>query len=111
MIPAKGRILFALWKGDAIPIRELAERTKLQKSTLTSMLDRLEKDGMILRTPSPDDRRVILIRLAQDHEIIKDLFIRVSEEMIAVFYLGFSPDETERFESDLRRIIQNLSSD
>lgn len=106
--PAQGRILFALWKGDAIPIRELAERTKLQKSTLTSMLDRLEADGLIIRTPSLQDRRVVLIHLAYDHSVIRDLFCTVSEEMISLFYQGFTPQEVEQFEEQLRRIIHNL---
>jgi DNA-binding MarR family transcriptional regulator len=30
---AQGRILFALWQGDGIPIRELSEKTRLSKSS------------------------------------------------------------------------------
>nr|WP_319539548.1 MarR family transcriptional regulator [uncultured Methanospirillum sp.] len=108
--PAQGRILFALWKGDGIAIRDLASRTKLQKSTLTSMLDRLEQDGLITRNPSEKDRRVILISLARDHEIIRDLFLQVSHEMIEEFYAGFSPGEIDDFEENLRRIIRNLQN-
>ncbi|HWQ65861.1 MAG TPA: MarR family transcriptional regulator [Methanospirillum sp.] len=107
--PAQGRILFALWKGDGIPISELAQRTKLQKSTLTSMLDRLETDGLITRSPDQKDRRVILIHLAHDHEIIRNLFLQVSSGMIAIFYEGFSPGEIDLFEDTLKRIIRNLS--
>jgi MarR family transcriptional regulator, organic hydroperoxide resistance regulator len=109
--PAQGRILFALWKGDGIPIRELANRTKLQKSTLTSMLDRLEQDGLIIRNPSENDRRVILIFLARDHEIIRDLFLQVSCEMIDEFYAGFSPEEIMDFEEKLKRIMRNLQDE
>jgi len=108
--PAQGRILFALWKGDGIPIRDLASRTKLQKSTLTSMLDRLEQEGLITRSPSDKDRRVILISLARDHEIIRDLFLQVSQEMIEEFYAGFLPEEIDDFEEKLRRIIRNLQN-
>jgi MarR family transcriptional regulator, organic hydroperoxide resistance regulator len=108
--PAQGRILFALWKGDGIPIRDLVTRTKLQKSTLTSMLDRLEADGLITRNPSQEDRRIILIHLAREHEIIRDLFYDVSIEMIKAFYQGFSQEEIVDFELKLRRIIENLTS-
>lgn len=106
--PAQGRILFALWKGDAIPIKELADRTRLQKSTLTSMLDRLESDGLVIRKPSREDRRVTLIHLAHDHQIIRDLFYAVSNEMTTVFYQGFSQEEISAFEQQLSRIISNL---
>jgi len=40
---SQGRILFVLWQQDNIPIRELSVKTQLSKSSLTTMLDRLEK--------------------------------------------------------------------
>ena len=56
--PGQGRILFALWEKDGISIQELAQRTSLGKSTLTSMLNRLEKAGYIqLKRSSEDDRK------------------------------------------------------
>src|SRR4030042_153969 len=54
--PAQGRIMFALWQNDGISIQELAKKTQLGKSTLTSMLDRLEAMGD-LRRPRPDPDR------------------------------------------------------
>ena len=59
--PAQGRILFALWQEDGISIHALARRTALGKSTLTSMLDRLERLGFIRRERDAQDRRKILI--------------------------------------------------
>ncbi len=50
--PAQGRVLFALWKNDNVPIQELARQTSLSKSTLTAMIDRLEEQGFIARVPS-----------------------------------------------------------
>jgi DNA-binding MarR family transcriptional regulator len=58
--PSQGRILFVLWQNDGISIRELAQKTALEKSTLTSMLDRLEEAGYLKRRPSPEDRRKLL---------------------------------------------------
>ena len=59
---AQGRIMFALWQEDNISINELAKKTQLKKSTLTSMLDRLERMGYIRREHSKKDRRIILIK-------------------------------------------------
>ena len=58
--PAQGRIMFVLWQKDNIPIHGLVEKTQYSKSTLTSMLDNLEKLGFIKRVPSKEDRREIL---------------------------------------------------
>ena len=41
---------------DGISMTALAERTALEKSTLTRMLDRMEAEGMLRREPGPDRR-------------------------------------------------------
>jgi DNA-binding MarR family transcriptional regulator len=106
---AQGRILFVLWERDGIPISELARATMLSKSTLTSMLDRLEEAGHLTRGPSPGDRRVTLITLTERNRQLRDRYDQVSREMTELFYGGFSPDEIANFEGDLRRILANLS--
>jgi DNA-binding MarR family transcriptional regulator len=107
--PAQGRIMFALWQQDDIPINDLAQRTKLGKSTLTSMLDRLEKAGWLRRVPSQDDRRKILIRRTEKDKAVEDLYVRVSQEMTAIWYRDFTEPQIERFEADLQLILDNLT--
>ena len=106
---AQGRILFVLWERDGIPITELAQATMLSKSTLTSMLDRLEEAGHLRREPNPEDRRVALIALTERNRLLRDRYDQVSGEMTELFYEGFSPDEVATFERGLRRILANLS--
>jgi len=108
--PAQGRIMFVLWENDGIPITELARKTSLEKSTLTSMLDRLENTGYVTRVPSPDDRRVIRIKRTAKDRAWQTTYIRVSQEMTDLFYAGFSRAEIEEFERSLRRIFENLSA-
>lgn len=106
--PAQGRILFALWSEDNISIQELAKRTSLGKSTLTSMLDRLEEAGHICRVPSGDDRRKIMIRLTEKNRRLRTIYDQVSAEMTALFYDGFSGKEIDQFEEYLHRILATL---
>ncbi len=106
---AQGRILFVLWERDGIPITELAQATMLSKSTLTSMLDRLEEAGHLRREPSPEDRRVTLIALTEKNKLLRDGYNQVSKEMTGLFYEGFTPEEVTTFERYLRRILENLS--
>ena len=108
--PAQGRILFALWKEDNISIQELAKMTSLEKSTLTSMLDRLEETGHLSRIPSKEDRRKILIKLTEKNKALHDVYVRVSEEMTELFYGGFASEEIDGFEGYLRRILHNLEN-
>lgn len=105
---AQGRILFVLWETDNIPISALSQRTGLAKTTLTSMLDRLESSGHIRREPDPDDRRTVRIRLTETAEALREKYERVSEMMNDVFYKGFSDDEILTFEKGLGKILENL---
>ena len=106
--PAQGRILFVLWQTDGISINELAKKTSLGKSTLTSMLDRLEEAGYVIRIPSREDRRKILIQRTEKDKNLQDLYNQVSQEMTNLFYEGFSENEIDEFEQYLKRILHNL---
>jgi MarR family transcriptional regulator, organic hydroperoxide resistance regulator len=49
-------------------VRELVAATGQRPSTLTGVLDRLERRGLVARTTHPDDRRSVLVRLTSDGE-------------------------------------------
>jgi len=106
--PAQGRIMFVLWQKDNIPIHELVEKTQYSKSTLTSMLDNLEKAGFIKRVPSKEDRREILIALTEKNRLLQDKYVDVSREMGKLFYNKFNEEEIDDFENYLERILENL---
>ncbi len=106
---AQGRIMFVLWQNDGISINELVKKTQLKKSTLTSMLDRLEKMGYVRRQRSKKDRRKILIRRTEKDRTMEKKYVEVSEEMTRLFYKGFSKNQIDRFEKDLGRILNNLT--
>lgn len=106
---AQGRILFVLWDKDDIPISELSKKTGLAKTTLTSMLDRMEKHGLIRRVCVPDDRRTVRIRLTDTARQLHDRYEQVSEEMNQIFYRGFSDEEILTLETGLGKVLENLT--
>ena len=108
--PAQGRIMFVLWQEDRIPIRELAQKTALEKSTLTAMLDRLERMGYIRRIHSATDRRQILVERTELDRSWQDIYVKVSQEMSALFYQGFTEGEIYELDRYLRRLLVNLES-
>ena len=58
---AQGRILYILWEHGDLTITEIGKLTSLAKTTLTSMLDRMEAGGLIERVPDKKNRRQIFI--------------------------------------------------
>lgn len=106
----QGRILFVLLKEDDIPIQQLAERASLSPSTLTSMLDRMEEDGLVMRRRSHGDRRAVLLSLGDKAQNLRRDYMDVSKDMTELFYEGFSMEERNELEEYLIRIIQNLEA-
>ncbi len=108
---AQGRILYILWLEDNLPIVELARRTGLAKTTLTSMLDRMEQQGHLIRCYDKKDRRQIRIQLTESARKLEKKYQEVSSEMNRIFYKGFSEEEIKSFEMNLERIIKNLETE
>lgn len=104
---ARGRVIFALWNEDNIPIKKLVEKTSLDKATLTGIIDRLERDGYVKRVQSNEDKRVTLVSRTGKDEIFKQKIPKASKEQNKLFYRGFSQDEIRDFENYLKRILQN----
>ena len=104
---SQGRILFVLWQRDNIPIRKLSVKTQLSKSSLTTMIDRLEKKGFLMRGAG-NDRREIIVKLSDKSKKFKEDYEKISEEMTDVFYGNLTEEDRDIFEDYLRRILDNL---
>lgn len=106
---AQGRVMFALWQKDSVPINELVQKTQLKKSTLTSMLDRLESMGYIKRHRSTKDRRIILIQRTQKDRELESKYVELSQKITKLYYHDFTDQEIDQFENALAKILENLT--
>ena len=105
---AQGRILYVLWQEDGVPIKTIAERCGLAITSLTTMLERMEKSGLIIRQQDSGDKRKILIFLTDKAKAMKEDYDAVSDRMSTIFYQGFTEEEIRNFEEHLERIRLNL---
>ena len=105
---AQGRILYVLWQEDGVPIKTIAERCGLAITSLTTMLERMEKSGLIIRQQDSGDKRKTLIFLSDKAKALKEDYDAVSDRMSAIFYQGFTEEEIRNFEEHLERIRLNL---
>ena len=108
---AQGRILFILWQQDNLSIVEIANKTGLAKTTLTSMLDRMEQQGHIKRCFDENDRRKIRISLTEKARRLEKKYQNVSEEMNQIFYRGFTDEEIRILDQGLEKVLQNLKGE
>ena len=61
--PSYGSVLLPLYEEDGLRMGELARRARLSKQTMTTMIRRAERDGLIERRADPSDARASLVFL------------------------------------------------
>ena len=64
--PEQVALLASIKYSPGIGIRELAARDRVSPPAMTTRVDRLQRDGLVERTQSEDDRRRVGIRLTDD---------------------------------------------
>ena len=56
-------MLLSFSRREALPLGKIGERLQVRAASVTSAVDRLERDGLVTRAPNPDDGRGTLARL------------------------------------------------
>lgn len=56
-------VMLALWEQDGVSVSELGKKLYLDSGTLTPLLKKMEKQGLLLRRRDDEDERVVLIAL------------------------------------------------
>jgi DNA-binding MarR family transcriptional regulator len=56
-------MLLMFSRGGALPLGKIGERLQVHPTSVTNLIDGLERDGLVQRTPHPNDRRATLARL------------------------------------------------
>ena len=105
---AQGRILYVLWEHEKLTISDIARLTSMANTTLTSVLDRMEAEGLVKRTHDKVNRRQIFVTATEKANEYRDKYEQLSSDMNNIFYKGFSEEEVVHFDNQLRRILENL---
>jgi DNA-binding MarR family transcriptional regulator len=83
--PSYGSILIPLFEEDGLRMGELAQRSRLSKQTMTTMVRLVERDGLVERRPDPDDgraTRVYLTRRARRFRPVADRVLRDLDDCV-----------------------------
>lgn len=106
--PGQMTVLYALYKGDGIPITELSKKVFLDNSTLTGLLDRLEKQNLVVRTATAEDRRCYYIYLTAKAREIEPAVLAAMAKVEATMTTGCSEAEVAAFRKMLHHIYGTL---
>jgi DNA-binding MarR family transcriptional regulator len=90
--------------GD-LSLSELSERIRAQNSTVTGIIDRMEREALVTRARSRDDRRVFLIKLTPKGARIAETIAVEPMEILRSTLASLSATDMR----DLMRILTKLA--
>lgn len=104
-------VLGALKDGRSLSQTELARLVRIEQPTMAQLLARMERDGLIRRTPDPEDKRSSLISLTpaaiRKIPLARSLILKANEVSLE----GFSEREIATLTRLLQRVVQNLEDE
>ena len=74
-------VLLVLWEKDAQPVNDIAKRLYLETNTVTPLLQRMEKEGILTRAKGTQDARQMIVSLTRKG---KELQKKLAEVPFAV---------------------------
>jgi DNA-binding MarR family transcriptional regulator len=109
--PPESGILYLLSRSPGISQQELAGRLGMHASRLVSIIDALEKRGIVRREPNAADRRVYSLELSGEGRQALAAIGRVARAHNDALCAGLDPEEREQLAELLKRIAarQGLS--
>ncbi len=87
---------------------ELARLIDRDKSTVTSLVEKLAGLGYVKRERDAVDRRVTKIRLTEKGRLLEPDFADISRSLLSKAYVGFSDKEMEVIVELLTRVNNNF---
>jgi DNA-binding MarR family transcriptional regulator len=104
-------VFFALVDGSTLSQKELAAWAAVEQPTMANTLNRMERDGLIARTPDPNDKRSALIALTRLGRQRANEAMASAAEVNGVALAGLKPAERQQFFEVMRKLIDNLAAD
>jgi DNA-binding MarR family transcriptional regulator len=73
-------VLLSFSRSGALPLGKIGDRLQVHPTSVTSIIDRLERDGLVRRQPHPEDRRGVLAEITAEGRL---LIAAATEDLVA----------------------------
>ncbi|MEM7347414.1 MAG: MarR family transcriptional regulator [Chloroflexota bacterium] len=100
--------LLQLWKQDGITLSEMAEGLGVQQATVSRMLNRIEKAGLVTRRKDPADQRVSRVYLTETGHRLYEPITQMWRDLEVSMLDGFTVEERVLLRRFLLQLISNM---
>jgi DNA-binding MarR family transcriptional regulator len=92
--------------GEPLTMTELSRRLLVSNGNTTTVVDRLEHDGLVVRTPSASDRRVVHVALTEAGRHHFDRLAVEHEARVDSLFAGASSSDLDDLDELLQRLMR-----
>ncbi len=111
LAPAQFMTMLELWAEDGLTQADLVARLDVEQATMANTLARMERDGLIKRTPHPDDGRARQNWLTQKGKSLQKPATQAAMAQNKAALRSLSRDEQAVFLDYMRRTIDVMRRD
>ncbi|KUR59286.1 MarR family transcriptional regulator [Bacillus safensis] len=108
LTPAQYGVLNCLWREGQLSPKQIGELVYLEASTVSGILDKMQKADLIERTIDPNNRRNILVEATQKSLVIRDQVEAATIELNKTALQNLSKDDKVVLKKALSTIINNF---
>jgi len=107
LTPTQLFILRELWRLDGQQFKDLAEACNCSRSTITGVVDTMEKKDLVFRESNPNDRRSLFVKLTKKGKNLKIETLPL-ESMVNGCCPGVNQEEIEKLGGLLQKLLISL---
>ncbi len=102
-------VMLVLWRADPMHVGDLARRLHLDSGTITPLLQRMEKTGLLTRTRDADDERCVVVRLTPYGKAMRERAAEVPTALAHRIADRFGSDAAESLRVEASRFVRILA--
>lgn len=102
--------LIYIYENPGITQTELSARLLIDRATVSKMLAHLERQGLIRRSPNPEDGRAILLEITPEGTEISHRLFEITADYRSMALDGIATQEYEFTVSVLERVLANIQN-
>ncbi len=101
-------VLMVLWENDHQAVNTIAQKLILNTNTVTPLLKRMQKMGIITKSKSNKDERKMIVSLTPYGLLLKDKAAHIPSKLIGVD--DFKPEQLEKMQKFQKQLLSFLKA-
>lgn len=100
-------IILYIAKTGGISMKDLSDHYNVNFSTMTGIIDRLEKKGIVVRKPNKLDKRGIIVSLEESWQQRSEIYFKHIEKLARIAFKAISK---EKFDVLVKLLLESTQS-